>query len=113
MAVITRAVSPEGASVLNTDDEWTVRLAEPAHGEVIFFSLDEKNPVVGDHLLAGGKAVVLRQTPGGEMLTLRVGGEETSLLLVREIPGAIDERIGRASQNAMAAIPPRSRRTSR
>jgi hypothetical protein len=38
------------------------------------------------------------------MLTLCVGGEETSLLLVREIPGAMDERIGRASQNAMAAI---------
>ena len=33
-----------------------------------------------------------------------MGGEETSLLLVREIPGAMDERIGRASQNAMAAI---------
>jgi cyanophycin synthetase len=104
MAVITRAVSPEGASVLNADDEWTVKLAETANGEIIFFSLDEKNPVVGDHLLEGGKAVVLRQTPAGEMLTLCVGGEETSLLLVREIPGAMDERIGRASQSAMAAI---------
>ena len=103
-AVVLQAVCPGGTSVLNADDEWTVKLAETAHGAVIFFSLDEKNPVVGDHLLKGGKAVVLRQTPAGEMLTLRVSGEETSLLLVRKIPGAMDERIGRASQNAMAAI---------
>jgi cyanophycin synthetase len=104
VAVITQAVSPDGASVLNADDECTVRLAATAHGEIIFFSLDEQNPVIGAHLLKGGKAVVLRQTPAGEMLTLRVGGEELSLLLVREIPGAKDERIDRASQNAMAAI---------
>ncbi len=73
-------------------------------GELIYFSQDEQNPVIGDHLLKGGKAVVLRQTPAGEMLTLLVGREETSLLPVREIPGATGGWVGCNSQNAMAAI---------
>ena len=90
MTVITRAVSPDGASVLNADDEGTARLVETAHGEIFYFSRDEQNPVIGDHLLKGGKAVVLRQTLAGEMVTLLAGEGETALLLATELSSTHD-----------------------
>ena len=72
-AVVPQSVFRDGASVLNADNEWTVRIAETAHGEIIFFSMDEENPVIRDHRRERGRAVVLRQTPAGEMLTLARG----------------------------------------
>ena len=69
-AVVPQSVFRDGASVLNADNEWTVRMAETARGEIIFFSMDEENPVIRDHRRERGRAVVLRQTRAGEMLTL-------------------------------------------
>ena len=68
-STVPRAVVPDGASVLNADNPYTVEMAEVAGGEILFFSLDEANPVIRDHLRQGGRAVVLRQTEAGEMLT--------------------------------------------
>jgi hypothetical protein len=67
--------------VLNADCDWSVRMAGVARGEIIFFSMDEENPVIRDHRRERGRAVVLRQTRAGEMLTLLEDKEETSLLL--------------------------------
>ncbi len=63
-AVVPRAVVPDGASVLNADDPYTVAMAEVAGGEILFFSMDEDNPVVHDHVQQGGRAVVLRPDRG-------------------------------------------------
>jgi hypothetical protein len=65
--------------------------------------MDGQTPINGNRRLRGGKAVVLGQTPSSEILTLLVGGEETSLLPVGEIPGAMGRWIVRNSQNALAA----------
>jgi cyanophycin synthetase len=80
-----------------------VRLADTSPGEIIFISLDEQNPVIGDHLLEGGRTVVLRQTPAGETLSLRVGMEESTLLPVGEIPTPIGGNMHMNIQNALAA----------
>jgi cyanophycin synthetase len=102
-AVVPQAVFRDGASVLNADNEWTVRIAETAHGEIIFFSMDEENPIIRDHRRERGRAVVLRQTPAGEMLTLLDDKEETSLLLASEIPATLGGRIRANVANALAA----------
>jgi cyanophycin synthetase len=101
--VVPQSVFQDGASVLNADNEWTVRIAETARGEIIFFSMDEENPVIRDHRRERGRAVVLRQTPSGEMLTLLEDKEETSLLLASEIPATLSGRIRANVANALAA----------
>jgi cyanophycin synthetase len=102
-AVVPQSVFRDGASVLNADNEWTVRMAETARGEIIFFSMDEENPVIRDHRRERGRAVVLRQSRDGEMLTLLEDKEETSLLLASEIPAALGGRIRANVANALAA----------
>ena len=65
--------------------------------------MDEENPVIRDHRRERGRALVLRQTSAGEMLTLLEDKEETSLLLATEIPAALGGRIRANVANALAA----------
>lgn len=101
--VVPQAVLPNGASVLNADNTYTVDMARVARGEIIFFSMDEENPVIREHLRERGKAVVLRPTRHGEMITLIEHRRDTSLLLAEEIPATMDGRIRVNIQNALAA----------
>jgi cyanophycin synthetase len=78
-------------------------MARHARGEIIFFSMEEENPVIRDHLRERGKAVVLRPTRHGEMITLIEHRRDTSLLLAEEIPATLDGRIRVNIQNAMGA----------
>jgi len=102
-AVVPRAVIPDGASVLNADDPLTVAMAEVAGGEIVFFSMREDSRVVHAQLRQGGRAVVLRQTPAGEMLTMVADQVETEVLLVQEIPATMEGRIRVNIANALAA----------
>jgi cyanophycin synthetase len=101
--VVPASVLRDGASVLNADNEWTVRMTRSARGEIIFFSMDEDNPVVKEHIRAKGRAVLLRKTRQGEMLTIYESRRETSLLLASQIPATMDGRIRVNIENAMAA----------
>jgi len=102
-AVVPRAVATGGASILNADDPATVAMAEVAGGEVLFFSLDEANPVIAQHLQQGGRAVVLTQSPAGETLSLLADGEATAILPASEIPATMEGRIRVNIANALAA----------
>jgi len=102
-AVVPQAVLRDGASVLNADNQWTVEMARSARGELIFFSMDEENPVIRDHIRERGKAVVLRPTRHGEMITLIEHRRDTSLLLAEQIPATFDGRVRVNVANALAA----------
>jgi cyanophycin synthetase len=102
-AVVPQSVLRDGASVLNADNEWTVQMARSARGELIFFSMDEENPVIQDHIQEKGKAVVLRQTRYGEMITIVENRRETSLVLASQIPATFDGRVRVNIANALAA----------
>ncbi len=65
--------------------------------------MDEDNPVIRDHLRERGKAVVLRPTRHGEMITLIEHRRDTSLLLAEEIPATMEGRIRVNIANALAA----------
>lgn len=101
--VVPASVLRDGASVLNADNEWTVQMTRSARGEIIFFSMDEENPVVRDHIRQRGRAVVLKQTRQGEMITIYESRRETSLLLANQIPATYDGRVRVNIENAMAA----------
>ena len=101
--VVPASVLRDGTSVLNADNPWTVRMARTARGEIIYFSMDESNDVVQDHIRGRGRAVVLRQTPRGGMITLLDPIRDTNILLAREIPATFDERVQVNVANALAA----------
>lgn len=101
--VVVASVLRDGVSVLNADNEYTVGMTRVARGEIIFFSMDEENPVIRDHIRAKGRAVVLRQTRQGEMITIIENRRETSLLLASQIPATMEGRIRVNIENAMAA----------
>jgi len=65
----------EGASILNADDEQVAEMAELSDGQVIFYSLDEQNPVIVAHREHGRRAVFAR----GQDLVLALGRDETVL----------------------------------
>lgn len=102
-AVVPESVLRDGASVLNADNEWTVDMTRSARGEIIFFSMNEDNPVLKDHLRERGRAVVLRETRQGEMITIFEHRRETSLLLASQIPATFEGRARVNVANAMAA----------
>jgi len=101
--VVPASVLRDGASVLNADNEWTVQMTRLARGEIIFFSMDEENPVIRDHIRERGRAVVLRQTRQGEMITIYESRRETSLVLASQIPATFEGRARVNIENAMAA----------
>jgi cyanophycin synthetase len=78
-------------------------MARTARGEIIFFSMDEENPVIRDHLREQGRAVVLADGAGGGMLTLLEHKRQTSLLRAEEIPAALGGRVSVNIANALAA----------
>ncbi len=102
-SVVPASALRDGASVLNADNEWTVRMQNVARGEIIFFSMDEENPVIRDHIREKGRAVLLKKTRQGEMITIYESRRETSLLLASQIPATMDGRIRVNIENAMAA----------
>jgi cyanophycin synthetase len=103
-AVVPQATLRDGASVLNADNEYTVEMARTSRGEIIFFSLDEENPVIRDHIREKGRAIVLRPTRYGEMITVIEHRRDTSLLLAEEIPATLGGRVRVNVANAMAAV---------
>ena len=102
-AVVPSSVLRDGASVLNADNRWTVEMARLARGEIIYFSMDEENAVIRDHVRERGKAVVLRKTRQGEMITFIEHKRDTSLLLASQIPATFEGRARVNIANAMAA----------
>jgi len=108
-AVVPQSVFRDGKSVLNADNEWTVEMARSARGEILYFSMQEDNSVVRDHLRNKGRAVILRQVAAGEMITIIENRRETSLLLASQIPATFDGRLRVNVANALAQSPRRLR----
>ena len=101
-AVVANSTSERGVVVLNADDDWCVRIAGEAHGEVIYFSLHPDNEAITRHLRTGGRALIVRPGPDGEAIFL-IDGVETSIVLAHEISASHNERSVPNISNALAA----------
>ncbi|CAN5688856.1 cyanophycin synthetase [soil metagenome] len=103
-AIVPAATHRNGFSVLNADDPWCVKMTSRARGEIVYFSMNENNPTVREHLRARGMAVVLREYRGAEVIFLLEGKRETALLDVRHIPATFEGRARVNIKNALAAV---------
>jgi len=68
-------VLPEGAAVLNADEEAVTSLAELSDGEVVYYAKAQDNAAVAAHLQQGGRAVFCKE---GHVILAR-GDQETQL----------------------------------
>jgi cyanophycin synthetase len=74
----------DGAAVLNAADPEVVKLAELSDGRVIFYAMDESNPVMAAHRASGERIVFARDNH----IMLAEGGSETRLLDLGKIKPA-------------------------
>src|SRR5690606_30441217 len=89
---------------LNADDPNCLRMArhtQAAH--VCYVTLNPENPLVREHIRAGGRAVALEGGVNGQMITLFDRGAHMPLLWTHLIPATLEGRATHNVQNAMFA----------
>lgn len=104
-SLVAERVKEGGTLILNADDEYLVKLAydervNKVSKKVVYFSLNENNPVVRGHLQAGGTAYF----PRDKVLLEVIGDRERTIAPLSRLPvvlnGAADFQIG----NLLATI---------
>lgn len=97
---IIEAVHKNGFGVLKANDPLTAEMAEKCKGRVIFFSIDENDPVLSDHRLKGQRVVFVRNG----MIVIAEGAEETALTTLDKIPLTHQGRILFQVENVLASV---------
>lgn len=91
-------------AVLNADDALCLQMAGHTQAEhLCYVTMNQRHPLVKDHIRAGGRAIVLEQGMGGNMLALYDNGQHIPLLWSHLIPATLDGRALHNVQNAMFA----------
>ncbi|MHC4837406.1 MAG: cyanophycin synthetase [Planctomycetota bacterium] len=91
-------------AVLNADDALCLQMAGHSKAEhICYVTMNQRHPLVKDHIRAGGRAAVLEQGMGGNMLALYDKGQHIPLLWSHLIPATLDGRALHNVQNAMFA----------
>lgn len=98
-ALVVEAVKPGGWVVLNADDPMVQYFVDRARCKILYFSWDEKNPRVVEHLERDGRAVCLR----GNKIMAFEGGAARAIVAVGAIPIAYGGKAACNIENAMAA----------
>jgi cyanophycin synthetase len=57
-AVVPDSVLPSGYTILNADNKWTAGMAKGLACKVAYFSMDENNPIIKEHISKGGLAAI-------------------------------------------------------
>jgi cyanophycin synthetase len=96
---IVDVVSPKGYAVLNANDPMVVEMAPFCPGNVLFFALDGKHPVIERHRNVGGRAAFVRD---GQII-LAEGTHEETLMPVADIPLTLGGMIDFHVENALAS----------
>ena len=106
MARVKRIVieAAKDTAVLNADDPLCLKMADYAEAEhLCYVTMNCTHPLVKEHIRAGGRAVVLEEGAGGEMITLYDNGAHMPLLWAHLIPATLEGRAVHNVQNAMFA----------
>jgi cyanophycin synthetase len=91
-------------AVLNADDELCLQMADYTKAKHLFYvTMNAKHPLVREHILAGGRAIVLEPGMGGDMITMYDNGAHLPLLWTHLIPATLDGKAAHNVQNAMFA----------
>jgi len=97
---IIEAVHKNGFGVLKANDPLTAEMAEKCKGRVIFFAIDENDPVLSDHRIKGQRVVFVRNG----MIVIAEGAEETAPTTLDKIPLTHQGRILFQVENVLASV---------
>jgi len=97
---VIEAVHKDGFGVLKANDPCTAEMAEKCKGRVIFFAIDENDPVLTDHRLKGQRVVFVRNG----MIVIAEGADETALTTLDKIPLTHQGRILFQVENVLASV---------
>ena len=97
--IVSRAVADSGTLILNANDDMLVAEARDYPGQIVWFSLDEGNALVQQHVASGGRAFV---AAGSELVM--IDGETREVLLdATEVPITLAGAARHNIANALAA----------
>jgi len=110
-AVLVEAVPRDGHAVLNADDPLVREMRRRCSGQVVWFSMAQRDTAVGSetrdmidaHCRRGGKALVLEPTERGEMIVVRHGRRDMQLAWTHLLPATFGGRARMNVQNALGA----------
>ncbi len=91
-------------AVLNADDPLCLKMADYTEANhLCYVTMDPKHELVGEHIKAGGRGVVLESGIKGQMITIYDHGTHIPLLWTHLIPATLEGRAMHNVQNAMFA----------
>jgi cyanophycin synthetase len=99
-STVVEVVKKTGSSVLNAEDEVSMRVLERARGNIILFSLDPENPKIKAHIKEGGTGITL----DGRNAVIRTKKLDVMVCTLEEIPITFGGIIDFNTANALAAI---------
>jgi cyanophycin synthetase len=97
---IIEAVHKNGFGILKANDPLTAEMAEKCKGRVIFFAIDENDPVLNNHRVKGQRVVFVRNS----RIVIAEGADETSLTTLDHIPLTHQGRIQFQVENVLASV---------
>ncbi len=98
-AVVAEAVNINGHAILNADDALVAAMAHNVKAKVAYFSMNPQNPVIRDHLEAGGIAVVYEDG----YVAIRKGTWTLRVEKVANIPLTLEGKASFMIQNVLPA----------
>jgi cyanophycin synthetase len=91
-------------AILNADDPLCLKMADYTEAKhLCYVTMNPKHELVGEHIQAGGRGVVLESGIKGQMITLYDHGAHIPLLWTHLIPATLEGRALHNVQNAMFA----------
>jgi cyanophycin synthetase len=94
----------EDTVVLNADDDLCLAMADYTTAKTLcYVTINPAHPLVREHTLGGGRAVVLEQGMNGDMITIYDNGTHIPLLWTHLIPATLEGKAIHNVQNAMFA----------
>lgn len=91
-------------AVLNADDVLCLKMADYTQADhVCYVTMNPTHALVKEHIKAGGRAAVLEEGMGGQMIALYDAGAHIPLLWTHQIPATLDGRATHNVQNVMFA----------
>ena len=91
-------------AILNADDPLCLKMADYAEAKhLCYVTMDPTHELVGEHIKAGGRGVVLEKGIKGQMITIYDHGSHIPLLWTHLIPATLEGRAMHNVQNAMFA----------
>jgi cyanophycin synthetase len=91
-------------AILNADDPLCLKMADYTSAKhLCYVTMDPTHALVGEHIRAGGRGVVLESGIKGQMITIYDHGAHIPLLWTHLIPATLEGRALHNVQNAMFA----------